>query len=97
MKVTNLNGTSDNACSCGSWLKHWERFNYARQSKPTICPACGRNFTEVGAHVKKYQSDDLDWYIVPLCKSCNNQSSSTVLDIGNCSLAPASRFSTCGY
>ena len=63
MKVTNLNGTSDNACSCGSWLKHWERFNYARQSKPTICPACGRNFTEVGAHVKKYQIRTIEQFI----------------------------------
>ena len=39
MKVTNINGTSEYDCSCGSWLKHWEKFNSAGQSKPYLCPA----------------------------------------------------------
>ena len=97
MKVTNINGTSEYDCSCGSWLKHWEKFNSAGQSKPYLCPACGSPFVEVGAHVQKFGSFDDKWYIVPLCKACNNKSSSTILDIGNCSLAPASRALTCGY
>ncbi len=25
MKIKNINGTSDNTCTCGSWLKHWEK------------------------------------------------------------------------
>ena len=41
MKVTNINGTSDNTCSCGSWLKHWEKFNSIGQKNPIFCPACG--------------------------------------------------------
>lgn len=97
MKVTNINGTSDHTCLCGSWLKHWEKFNLTGQRTPFFCPVCGYSKVEVGAHVQKYDSYDKDWYIVPLCKSCNNKSSSTILDIGNCALAPASRASTCGY
>ena len=97
MKVTNINGTSDNTCLCGSWLKHWENYNSAGQSKPILCPACGIHLVEVGAHVQKYNSSDEKWYIVPLCKSCNNKSSNTILDVGSCALAPASRASTCGY
>lgn len=96
MKVTNINGTSDNICSCGSWLKHWKKYNMAGQNIPYICPACGQNLTEVGAHVKKYNSSDDSWYIVPLCKSCNNKSSSAVLEIGNCALASANKSETCG-
>ena len=97
MKVTNINGTSEHDCSCGSWLKHWENYNSAKQSKPILCPACGLHLVEVGAHVQKYNSSDKIWYIVPLCKSCNNKSSYTILDVGACALAPASRTSTCGY
>ena len=97
MKVTNINGTSEYDCSCGSWLKHWEKFNSTGQSKPYLCPACGSPFVEVGAHVQKFGSFDNKWYIVPLCKACNNKSNSTILDIGACALAPASRASTCGY
>ena len=67
------------------------------QSKPYHCPACGSPFVEVGAHVQKHNSSDKNWYIVPLCKACNNKSSSTILDIGDCALAPASRTSTCRY
>jgi hypothetical protein len=26
-KIKNINGTSDNDCSCGSWMKHWEKFS----------------------------------------------------------------------
>lgn len=95
MKVTNINGTSDNSCSCGSWLKHWRNYNFARQNIPGICPACGQSQVEVGAHVQKYASTDTKWYIVPLCRSCNNKSSNMILDIGNCPLALANKALTC--
>lgn len=97
MKVTNINGTSDHDCSCGSWLKHWENYNYLGQKRPLICPACGSPFVEVGAHVQKHASADEKWYIVPLCKGCNNKPRDSILDIGICALAPASKESTCGY
>ena len=97
LKVVNLNGSSDKSCSCGSWLKHWENYNSKGQRVPYLCPSCGLAKVEVGAHVRKYGSLDNDTYIVPLCKGCNNQSSSISLDIGDCALAPASRANTCGY
>lgn len=62
MKVTNINGTSENSCSCGSWLKHWENFNKTGQKSPNICPACNSSYVEVGAHVQKYGSPDKSWY-----------------------------------
>lgn len=96
MKVTNINGTSEYSCSCGSWLKHWENFNKTGQKSPNICPACNSSYVEVGAHVQIYGSPDKSWYIVPLCKKCNNKSSYEVLDIGNCPLAPANKSTTCG-
>jgi hypothetical protein len=96
MKVTNLNGTSDNTCSCGSWLKHWEKYNSAGSRIPSRCPACGKGTPDVGAHVQKYNSTDNAWYIVPLCYSCNKKTSSDVLDIGDCALAPANKSLTCG-
>ena len=95
MKVKNLNGTSRNVCSCGTWLKHWVKFNLKRQRLPMLCPACKRNLVEVGAHVQIADSSRNDWFIVPLCKECNNQSNRTVLDIGDCALAPANKSETC--
>ncbi len=70
MKVKNINGTSDNTCKCGSWLKHW--LNFSGQSLPSYCPekSC-TNKPEVGAHVQKDSASDSSWYIIPLCKKCN--------------------------
>ena len=70
MKVKNINGSSQSTCSCGSWLKHWEKF-----SGQTIiyCPAGNcRNTDLVGAHVLKANSQDQKWYIYPLCKKHNH-------------------------
>jgi hypothetical protein len=66
MKIRNVNGTSDTACSCGSWLVHWKKFS--RQAI-SYCPASGCFNTDlVGAHVREGgDSHDLRWYICPLC------------------------------
>jgi hypothetical protein len=68
--IKNINGTSDNKCICGSWLKHWEKFskktaNYCAEK------TCIENTDLVGAHVQKANSQDDNWYIVPLCKKHN--------------------------
>ena len=66
MKIRNINGTSQNTCKCGSWLKHWEKFS---GQKATYCPAstCTKKDL-VGAHVQKGGgSKDQNWYIYPLC------------------------------
>ncbi len=72
MKVNNINGTSQNACSCGSWLDHWK--NFSGQTLPTYCPenTCLKK-PAVGAHVQKDSSIDRGWYIVPLCDGHNRE------------------------
>lgn len=70
MKIKNINGTTDNACKCGSWLKHWEKFS---NQSTGFCQAeqCTRTDV-VGAHVQKGgSSSDQKWYIYPLCKEHN--------------------------
>ena len=95
MRVTNLNNTGDRDCSCGSWINHWLNFNSKSQKLPGKCPACNQNPVEVGAHVQKADGNDNGWYIVPLCKGCNNQSSDVIFDIGECALASANKAKTC--
>ena len=71
MKVRNLNGTSQNDCSCGSWLKHWEKHSH---KKADLCSAYGcMHKATKGGHVQKEDPADMHWYIVPLCDSCNNR------------------------
>lgn len=65
MKVKNINGTSDNECTCGSWLEHWKKFS--GQPVPILCPEERCNIKpEVGAFVQKDSATDNSWYIVPL-------------------------------
>ena len=98
-KIRNINGTSDNNeyCKCGSWIKHWNKYVETRLPGKCIVVGC-KNDDVVGAHVKKVDSQDDDWYIASLCRGHNNASSEDVLDIYSFKLlAPASREGTCGY
>lgn len=71
MKVRNINGTSDlPRCQCGTWLRHWENYTDGESEKCSVTGCKG--IPEVGAHVQK-EDDDRSWYIVPLCRGCNNQ------------------------
>ena len=72
-KVKNLNGTSDNKPPVGftSWKEYWIAI---KGFWPSLCAAYGcYDAPDVGAHVKKVDSYDDDWYIVPLCSKHNNQ------------------------
>lgn len=93
IKVKNVNGTSDNTCSCGSWLGHWRRFGGG--SLPTYCvESTCRNPPTVGAHVQK-DSADRAWYIVPVCDAHNARTSAmTVMD--STTFVPANVSETCG-
>lgn len=97
MKVTNINGTSDNTCRCASWLDHWVKFNPERQSVPATCPVllCLRTPT-VGAHVQKSGFLDSSWYIVPLCAEHNGKLGSSLDVSDSTSLASANVGATCG-
>lgn len=89
-KIKNINGTSDNICKCGSWLRHWERFS---DRPATYCGEgrCTEKAT-IGSHVQKADSTDNDWYIIPLCElhnACKEE-----LEVASI-LVPANRKETC--
>jgi hypothetical protein len=54
-----------------SWLQYWEENS---NKKAGICCAFGcSNSAEVGGHIQKRGVNDNSWYIIPICKNCNNQ------------------------
>jgi hypothetical protein len=95
VKVNNINGTSDKACPCGSWLDHWK--NFSGQSVPAYCPedSCLQK-PEVGAHVQKDSSTDRNWYIVPLCKKHNGETGKSLNVSNHIALVSANVKETCG-
>jgi hypothetical protein len=95
MKVTNINGTTDNTCKCGSWLEHWKKFG--GQRLPMCCPeeSC-RQQPEVGAHAQKEGSTDGNWYIIPLCSVHNRETGKTLEVSDGIELASANVSETCG-
>ena len=64
-----------------SWRRNWDDltvfFQFPLEIRNTIyvCASCGNGCYHdlVGAHVQKVNSNDKKWYIVPLCKSCNQK------------------------
>jgi|SRR5690348_3409430 len=95
MRVTNINGTSLNKCSCGSWLDHWVKFS--RQPLPSYCTQtiCLQK-PEVGAHVQKAGSTDQSWYIVPLCKAHNGKTGESIDILDSTVFVSANVQKTCG-
>ena len=71
MRVKNLNGTTGNVCTCGSWLKHWGNFS-SQTANYCMVNGCSQK-PEVGGHVQRDDSSDKSWYVVPLCKTCNGK------------------------
>jgi hypothetical protein len=92
MRLKNINGTLDKECSCGSWLKHWEKFS---GQTTLFCQAVGCVRADVvGAHVQVAINPDNKWYIYPLCDTHSRQSGE--LDVsGFYKLVPANRRETC--
>jgi hypothetical protein len=97
MRIRNINGISDNACRCASWLEHWENYNTDKQALPVFCPVadCVNN-PIVGAHAQKDDDSDSNWYIIPLCMTCNAKTNQVLEVSGAISLAPADVSQTCG-
>lgn len=95
MKVTNINGTSDNNCKCESWLEHWK--NHGGGTVPKFCPEKSCILPPaVGAHVQKDSGSDNSWYIIPLC-SKHNRMKGESLDVSDyTTLVSASVSQTCG-
>ena len=95
MRVTNINGTSQNTCNCGSWLEHWKKFS--GQAIPSHCPvmSCLQK-PEVGAHVQKDNSTDRSWYIIPLCKTHNAETGKSLDVTDSIAFVSANVSQTCG-
>ena len=73
MKIKNLSGTAD--CKLPNGCNSWKDFYIKRRrSWPSQCGCIYCNESaEVGAHVKKVDSSDNSWQIIPLCTYHNNQ------------------------
>ena len=59
-----------------SWREFWEIRTGIKLGITYTCPSCGKKvwFSQIdGCHVQKSRSTDNDWYIVPLCDSCNHK------------------------
>lgn len=71
--VKSRRGTKDNDCKCcASWLAHWTQHT---GFTPSWCRGCEAKLSAkdlVGGHVIKVNDADHKWYVVPLCKACNN-------------------------
>lgn len=86
-KVKNLNGTSDSKLPAGysSCLDFWEKilsWDKPFRSSTTKCHniRCNEKDNLNGAHVKLVEGGD-EWYIVPLCTSCNTGLKNAVFSV----------------
>lgn len=94
MKVNNVNGTSDYACKCGSWLNHWEKFSGEALPRYCVEKSCTKS-PEVGAHVQKDSSTDKGWYIIPLCSGHNSETGKSLNVMDATKLVSANVGQTC--
>ncbi len=79
-KVKNLHNTGDRVPhGYSSWLDYWEK-NSRHQARSCATVGCGSTTDLVGAHVIEANSDDNKWYIVPVCKGCNNKTKPYLVD-----------------
>jgi hypothetical protein len=94
IKARNINGTSSNTCTCGSWLEHWKKFSNGAIS---YCSEQGCAMVDlVGAHVMKADENDKKWYIIPLCSYHNRQKGHDIDVVVTTEFVPADTKETCG-
>ena len=96
MLVENVTGSSKVSKNAPypytSWLNYWEVNAKCtlNPNKSYICPGCGKPCYRKdfdGCHVQKANNIfDKKWYIVPLCRSCNQVEST--LNIGDVEMIP---------
>lgn len=77
MLVHNIKGTSNrNPKGYESWIRFW--LDNKTCGTTTLCACCNKESWEVGGHVQEHGNHTRDyWYIVPLCKKCNNINNTT--------------------
>lgn len=75
---SNVEGSADYKCGCGSWREHWE--NFSDEDWPDLCSVIGC-FEEasVGAHIQQRNSESgkNPTFIAPFCEKCNGKSPKT--------------------
>ena len=88
----NIPGTGERRCSCGCWLKHWQKHS----GLPIGLCSSGTclNAATVGAHVWQENGIDQSAFIVPLCARCNQLQDTIILAPGT-HLAPAHSLQVC--
>jgi hypothetical protein len=57
---------------------------------------CSNDNSLVGGHVKKVDSNDNKWYIIPLCRSCNAKEDEIFTLNSDYKLVRAIELSNCG-
>lgn len=69
--------STDTAPKGMSWIDYWE--SKTKCNTPSMCPCCGKHFTDknpiVGAYVVKIAEINIvgrKLYITPTCKKCND-------------------------
>jgi hypothetical protein len=93
MRVKNVPGPLQDACACGSWLRHWERFSGQRTSYCAEITCYNRDLD--GAFVRPAAGFDPSSYVLPLCTAHRGFSGElTVSD--NFVLVSADPAETCG-
>ncbi len=92
MKVI-ASSASRESCTCGSWLKHWERFS---EQTTQYCQVIGcLNRDVVGALVQIAGGYDKNGYVYPMCRK--HSRSVEELEISETfALVPAEPRLTCG-
>jgi hypothetical protein len=84
LKWKNIAGTANRKPREGyeTWLDFHEQ-NSGKKSKTCKVKGCTNKAT-IGAHVRKVKlrkNQDRSWYIVPLCKSCNQSKDEFELNV----------------
>ena len=97
--VKNENGTSKrSSCSCGGWLKHWEKLSGKTAGKCMI-KNCNNDAVD-GAHITRPKAENEDYkthsYIIPMCKEHNLQVGKELSTKENTTFVWANVSETCG-
>lgn len=78
VQVKNLNGTADRKPKhYDSWREFWDC--HTMEPWPDKCTCCGENTATVGGHV--HLVGDNKFYIIPMCKQCNGQTSKPIFNV----------------
>lgn len=94
MKYLNLTGHGGRACFCKSWLHHFRQFGQGSSASCSVRECVSE--AQVGGFIQEFVGEDKSWYVVPMCKSCNNTMLEPFYLKDNITPAPCVINETCG-